>query len=171
MTNQFEPLSMTEMPPPCPECERPHRFDRPCPTDMSDTRLTGDPYWLNIVEAYSRGADCRRRQAGAIIVVDKRLVAGGYNGAAAGQPGCLAGFCPRGLLTYSDIEAHASYESGPGTCIAIHAEANALLFSDRSTIKGGTMYLHPGSPCPGCRKLLSNSGLARVVWPDGEYLL
>jgi deoxycytidylate deaminase len=48
------------------------------------------------------------------------------------------------------------------TCPAIHAEANALLYVDRSRMEGGTIYITDAS-CMHCAKLVSNSGVSRVV--------
>jgi deoxycytidylate deaminase len=47
-------------------------------------------------------------------------------------------------------------------CPAIHAEANALLYVDRSQVEGGTLYV-TSAVCMQCAKLVSNSGVARVV--------
>jgi deoxycytidylate deaminase len=47
-------------------------------------------------------------------------------------------------------------------CPSIHAEANALLYVDRSSVEGGTLYV-TGVPCMQCAKLISNSGIRRIV--------
>jgi dCMP deaminase len=47
-------------------------------------------------------------------------------------------------------------------CPSIHAEANALMYVDRSRIEGGTMYITDVA-CLQCAKLVSNSGVDRVV--------
>jgi dCMP deaminase len=47
-------------------------------------------------------------------------------------------------------------------CPAVHAEANALLYVDRSRSEGGTIYI-TSVPCTQCAKLISNSGIRRVV--------
>lgn len=96
-----------------------------------------------------------------IVDADHRVIATGYNGAPAGQPGCLAGACPRGLLTYDEVREHASYDEGPGRCISIHAEANALLYA-RASCKGATAYI-TDKPCPTCAKLLTGAGIERIV--------
>lgn len=49
-------------------------------------------------------------------------------------------------------------------CPSIHAEANALLFSDRSAREGGTIYVS-STICYTCAKLVANSGLKRAVFP------
>lgn len=125
------------------------------------SRPTWDEYFLGIAEAVSARADCSRRKVGAVIVSpDRRIVGTGYNGAPAGQPGCLSGACPR-----------AGSNSTPGrdysNCIAVHAEANALLYSDWTDRQGGTMYINQ-PPCTECTKLIHGSGLGRVVFKRGD---
>jgi deoxycytidylate deaminase len=46
-------------------------------------------------------------------------------------------------------------------CPSLHAEANALITSDRSLRVGGTIYV-TSHVCMGCAKLIANSGLSRV---------
>ena len=128
-----------------------------------------DEYFLGIAEAVSARAKCTRRKVGALLVIDKRIIATGYNGAAPGRPDCLEGACPRGRLAYSEVPAFTDHDL-PGTagfCIAIHAEVNALLFATRDT-KGATVYV-TDQPCPGCRKALAAAGIIRAVWPGGSY--
>lgn len=121
-----------------------------------------DTYFLNLATAVAARADCRRRKVGAVIVDSgHRVVSTGYNGAPAGDPGCLAGHCPRGLLSYADKAAFTDYDSGPGKCISLHAEANALLYAGRE-VRGCTAYL-TDPPCPTCLKLLRGAGIERVV--------
>jgi dCMP deaminase len=130
-------------------------------------RPTWHEYFLSIAAAVATRADCTRRKAGAVLVKNNRIVATGYNGSPAGDKGCLTdGACPRGHLAYSDLPPSSSYDTGPGTCIAVHAEANCLLYADRDRTEGGTLYV-TGVPCPGCEKLLRASGVRMVVWPGG----
>lgn len=118
-----------------------------------------------LAAAVATRADCTRRRVGAVILdQDHRVASTGYNGAPPGRRGCLEGGCPRGLL--NSAEPYSSYDSGPGMCVSNHAEANALLYADRSKIEGGTMYV-TDKPCVGCTRLIANSGLAEVLWPGG----
>ena len=128
-----------------------------------------DDYFLGIAEAVSARAKCVRRRVGAVLVVDRRIIATGYNGAAPGLPDCLEGACPRGQLSYDEVPGLGDYDrpGTPGFCIAIHAEVNALLFATRDT-KGATAYI-TDPPCPGCRKALAAAGLVRAVWPGGSH--
>jgi dCMP deaminase len=121
-----------------------------------------DMYFTNIAYTVSTRGECRRARVGAIIVRDHRIVATGYNGAAAGRPSCLEGHCPR---AESGAEPGSSYDTGPGACIAIHAEANALLYADYARCVGATLYT-TREPCDGCRKLIAGVGITRVVYPS-----
>lgn len=137
---------------------------------MSDLRPSWDDYGLALAKAASTRADCTRRKVGAVILdIDHRVIAAGYNGAGPGGQSCLAGECPRGKLTYDQVPAGSSYDTGAGSCIATHAEANCLLYSDPLRRQGGTMYV-TDAPCDGCFRLLRNSGLAQVISADGGYI-
>lgn len=132
-------------------------------------RPSWDEWGLALAHTVGTRADCTRRQVGcALLDADRRVIATGYNGAPAGAPGCLSGACPRGQLTYDQVREHADYDTGPGRCVAVHAEMNALLWA-RQSVAGATVYItHP--PCPGCSKHLAAARVARVVWPDGERI-
>lgn len=119
--------------------------------------------------AASARADCTRRKVGAVILdINHRVVGVGYNGAPSGEPGCLtANACPRGRMSTDEIAPMSSYDTGAGSCIAVHAEQNAVLDAPPWQRKGGTLYV-TCAPCDGCWRMIQGSGVARVVWPDGE---
>jgi dCMP deaminase len=96
-----------------------------------------------------------------VIVQGHRIVATGYNGGPSGYPHCDEGACPRAA---SDAPQGHEYER----CIAIHAEANALLFSSPEERDGASLYC-TGAPCFGCAKLIANSGVGEVVAAGGRY--
>jgi dCMP deaminase len=126
------------------------------------SRPDWNEYFIGIARAASARADCERRKVGAVVVKDRRVVGTGYNGAPAGDPGCNT--CPRRL---SGLPPGSSYDTGPGQCVAIHAEANALLYTDRNDLIGSTLYLTV-APCDGCLRLIRAAGIVRVIWHDGE---
>lgn len=123
-----------------------------------------DTYFLDIARAVAARADCTRRLVGAVIVDQQhRIVATGYNGAPAGAPGCLtAGACPRGQQGFDAVPPGSSYDTGPSSCIAVHAEANALLYADGHRTRGATLYV-TSEPCDGCARLIAGAGITRVV--------
>jgi dCMP deaminase len=127
-------------------------------------------FWLRVAGDVSRNADCRRRRVGAVIVnVLGRQIATGSNAVPSG-PGCMAGGCPRGLLTTEQVPHGADYKSGPGLCHAVHAEAAAIRYAFRSDrlLDGSTLYC-TDRPCADCSRIISTAGIARVVTPGGAY--
>lgn len=123
-----------------------------------------DEYFMDIAQVVATRGDCSRRQVGAVITdTENRIVSTGYNGSYSGGPSCLAGQCPRAA---SGVEPGSSYDTGPGACIAVHAEANAILFADRVRLIDGTLYITE-PPCDGCLKLIRNTNLRAVAYPYG----
>jgi dCMP deaminase len=108
---------------------------------------------------------CSKAQYMAIVVdINRRILGSGYNGVPSGMTHCSDGGCPR---VVNNVPSGTPYDYGDGLCYAIHAEANALLHSDRSARVGGTIYIG-GAPCFGCAKLIAGSGLSRVVFVGNQ---
>jgi dCMP deaminase len=129
-----------------------------------DTRPDWDTYFLSVCEAIAARADCTRAQIGALIVdANHWIVSTGYNGAPSGAPGCLtSGACPRGRKSLAELPPGGPYSSDDELyCIAVHAEANALLRAGRAAT-GATLY-STREPCHACTKLAEGIGIARVV--------
>lgn len=104
---------------------------------------------------------CAKRQYASIVIAEnKRVVGFGYNGSPSGMPHCVDGACPR-------LHQNSANGSNYDTCIAQHAEAGALLWSDPSLRRGGTLIVN-GPPCMGCAKLIASSGIIRVVYKYDE---
>lgn len=102
----------------------------------------------------SKRSTCSRRQVGAVLVKDNRIIATGYNGAPPKRAHCIDGGCPRGKFTHDEIPKDADYNEHP--CIAVHAEANALIRAGYAAAKGGIMYV-TDYPCQQCENLLKAS--------------
>lgn len=134
--------------------------------DVKDARPNWDEYGLAGALWASMRGDCTRRKVGALILDSQhRTVETGYNGSYPGGPSCLAGECLRGN---SSVPPGSDYDSGPGKCVATHAEVNALLLADRSRLEGATLYI-TDAPCNGCYKLILNTPITRLVYPDGAF--
>jgi deoxycytidylate deaminase len=124
-------------------------------------RIGWEETWLDIAKVMSRRSGCARFQAGAVIVdVNNRVVATGYNGPPAYMNQTCATDCPR---AQEGAVRSLSYDN----CIAIHAEANALMFCDRKDREGGSIYVN-AIPCLDCAKLIANSGLRFVIVIDDK---
>lgn len=142
------------------------------------SRPSWDDYFLGIAAAVAARADCTRRQVGAVLVLNRRILSTGYNGAPAGEPGCAsAGACPRGRFTHDEVPVNLGNAGHPVPCIAVHAEDNALRYArrhpandyqeDRTITMGTTMYI-TDEPCPGCYAELAKAGVIHAVWPGGS---
>ncbi|HEX3028686.1 MAG TPA: cytidine/deoxycytidylate deaminase family protein [Clostridia bacterium] len=125
-------------------------------------RPTWDEYFMEIVELIKTRSTCMRRQVGAVIVKDKRILATGYNGAPVGCKHCDEIGCLREELHIPSGQRHE-------LCRAIHAEQNAIVQAAYSgtSVNGGTLYV-THQPCVLCAKLAINAGINRIVF-KGEY--
>lgn len=132
-------------------------------------RISWDAYGLEMAKTAALRADCTRRKVGAALMAPDHSVAPtGYNGGPSKGPSCLAGECPRGRLTSAELAPNSAYDSGNGTCVALHAEWNVLLRASWTQMMGATLYITE-EPCHLCRVLIAGTHISRVVWPEGEY--
>lgn len=130
-----------------------------------------DEYFFDIAKAVSARATCLRRKYGAIITKDNIIVSTGYNGAPSGVKDCLeVGKCTRKEL---QIPHGERYE----LCHSVHAEANAILRASLEELRGAAMYIAGidnrsnecySEPCMMCKRMILNSGIAKVVYSDGN---
>lgn len=119
-------------------------------------RPSWDDYFLSLAKAAATRATCLRKQVGAVLVLDRRVVSVGYNGSPPGEAHC------------TDEGVGCLMEHGH--CVAtVHAEVNAIAQAARhgTRVEGATAYVTI-RPCPSCNKLLLAAGVSRVVWAD-EY--
>lgn len=126
-----------------------------------------DSHFMAIASLIANRGECRRRKVGAVIFgPDGVIISTGYNGAPTGTVrGCVEGACPRGLLTEDQLPAYANYNEGPGRCIAVHAEARAILSAERDRLPGSTIVV-TDEPCYGCQKLIAEVQIERIVTPN-----
>jgi dCMP deaminase len=125
-----------------------------------DGRPSWDEYFLKIAAEVAKRSTCLRRQIGAVLVLGKRILATGYNGAPSGLPHCEQVGCLRERMSVPSGERHE-------LCRGLHAEMNAFLQAARygSRIEGASLYC-THHPCILCSKMLINAGVRRVVIAD-----
>ncbi|WP_347489382.1 deoxycytidylate deaminase [Desulfoscipio sp. XC116] len=125
-------------------------------------RPAWDDYFMAITEVVARRSTCLRRQVGAVIVQEHRILATGYNGAPAGMRHCLEIGCLREKRGIPSGERHE-------LCRGLHAEQNALLQAavHGISIAGGVFYV-THQPCVLCAKMMANARISRVVY-RGDY--
>jgi len=121
------------------------------------SRPSWDEYFMRIAHEVARRSTCLRRQVGAILVRDKRILATGYNGAPRGLKHCEEVGCIRTSQKVPSGERHE-------LCRGLHAEMNAFLqaASYGISVEGSTLYTTT-HPCSLCVKMLINVGVTRVV--------
>jgi dCMP deaminase len=115
-----------------------------------------DETMIHVAYAWAARGTCARARVGAVLAIDGRTIASGYNGAPAGMPHCEC----QPIASSIDVDDSI----GAGCEIAVHAEANVVAFAARSGIAtdGATLYTTL-TPCRACAMLLVNAGIVRVV--------
>ncbi len=124
-------------------------------------RPTWDEYFLEIANVAKKRSTCLRRQVGAVIVKDKRILSTGYNGVPTGIRHCAEVGCLRDKLKIPSGERHE-------LCRGSHAEQNAIVNAANFGIglKGSTIYINT-QPCILCTKMMINAGIVRIVYEEG----
>ncbi len=123
-----------------------------------------DSYFMEIAGIVKKRSTCLRRQVGAVIVKERRILATGYNGAPQNLAHCSETGCLRQRLQVPSGERHE-------ICRGLHAEQNAIIQSALHgvTTKGSVVYT-TDFPCSLCAKMLVNAGVVEIVaqkdYPD-----
>jgi dCMP deaminase len=119
---------------------------------VNSLRPSLDETYIKMLDLIALRSTCVRRSVGAIVVHDGKVIGMGYNGVPKGIAHCTEHPC-RGATDAPGNNAQ---------CEAIHAEQNALLYSNQILIKGSTIYTST-TPCFNCAKLIISAGIVRVV--------
>lgn len=126
---------------------------------LTESELKWAKRYMSMAHLVGTWSSCLSRQVGCVITVDRRVVATGYNGAPAGIPSCKeTGICLR-----KNSKSGENLE----TCLATHAEQNAITWAAKSAaaLKGGDLYVTT-FPCATCMKLIISSGIKRVFYSE-----
>lgn len=128
---------------------------------MNHNRPDWDSYFMEIARLVAKRSTCRRRNVGAVIVKDKRILSTGYNGAPSGLAHCLETGCLRERMGISSGERHE-------LCRGLHGEQNAIIQAAYHgvSINGADLYC-THLPCSICIKMVINAGIRRVFYLDG----
>ena len=130
-------------------------------------RPSWDEYFINVTKETSKCSNCIKKSVGCIIVKDSRIIGLGYNGTPKGYTNCYLGGCERCNLQYKMRQEGLEYKSTLQNCICIHAELNAILMADSSSLVGSVLY-NTLEPCIECAKVIVQVGIKRVVYIE-EY--
>jgi dCMP deaminase len=119
-----------------------------------------DEYFMEIARVVATRSTCLRRQVGAVLVKEKRILTTGYNGAPRGLPHCLEVGCLREQLGIPPGERQE-------LCRGLHAEQNAIIQAAYYgvSIEGATLYC-THQPCITCAKMLINAGIKKIIFEE-----
>lgn len=110
-------------------------------------------YFMSIAYLVATRATCDRKQVGALLTKDNRIVATGYNGS------------PAGLAHCDDAGHELKNIEGRDSCIrTLHAESNAIDFAGRDAedCKLFTTVV----PCYDCAKRIINARVKYVYFDE-----
>lgn len=125
---------------------------------MQLIRKSKEQYFLKIASLVATRSTCPRRMVGCVIVNKYgHIKATGYNGVPRNFPHCTDKPCGG---------QNAQSSKGLNSCMATHAEQNALLQCN-DVMDIHTMYVTT-SPCTTCAKLIANTSCKRVIYSE-EY--
>ena len=126
------------------------------------SRKSWDGYFMSIARLVAQRSTCLRRQVGAVIVKNKRILATGYNGAPSGIIHCSENGCLRKQLKIPPGERHE-------ICRGIHAEQNAIIQAATFGVNISNAVIYTThQPCFICTKMIINAHISHIYYID-EY--
>ncbi len=124
-----------------------------------DARPSWDAYFMEICRVVRRRSTCLRRQVGAVLVSERRILCTGYNGPPRDLRHCAdLGGCYREQMSVPSGERHE-------LCRALHAEQNAIIQAAIHGVKLENVTAYCTTmPCVTCAKMLINADVRRIVY-------
>lgn len=114
-----------------------------------------DDIFMELAYNLAKRSHCVRRQVGAVLTRDTRIISIGYNGPPSGTHNCDHEFGAKGCP-----------KDSKGSCsLALHAETNAILYATKngSSIEGSTLYVTL-SPCISCARIIYTMKIKKVIF-------
>jgi dCMP deaminase len=122
---------------------------------LATARPGWDEYYVSIALAVAARSNCCRRRVGALIVVQKAIIATGYNGTPIGVRNCADGGCPRCL---SDAAPGEGYDA----CPCVHASRTRSCCAPRQRHR--CRDFHDLRPPLRCAKEAIQAGIREIVY-------
>lgn len=120
--------------------------------------LTWEQYFMKLAQLTSQRSKDPDTQVGACIIDEKnRIVGVGYNGL---PRGCNDDDYPWNRTSEDKLEVKYLY--------VCHAEANALMNKNCSSVEGCVMYCTL-FPCNECTKMIIQYGIKKIIYLDDKY--
>jgi dCMP deaminase len=120
-----------------------------------DARPAFEDIFMELAWNLAKRSHCIKRQVGAVLTRDTRIISVGYNGPPAGTHNCDEEFPTTGCAL-----------DRKGSCsLALHAEQNAILYAAKNgtSVDAATLYVTL-SPCLACARIIYSMGIRKVVY-------
>ncbi|MBN2331878.1 MAG: cytidine/deoxycytidylate deaminase family protein [Deltaproteobacteria bacterium] len=117
-------------------------------------------YFMQIAQLVATRSTCLRRQVGAVIVKNNRILSTGYNGTPSGITHCLERGCIRSERQIPSGERHE-------LCRGLHAEQNAIIQAAYHGVSVNDADIFcTNQPCIICSKMIINAGIKKIFISD-----
>lgn len=120
------------------------------------SRPTWDQYFMQFAQLCATRSTCASRSVGAVLVLDRHILATGYNGNLPGQAHC--------------IETECQLDADGRCSTVLHAEQNIILQCAKrgTSMSGATLYC-TWRPCKRCSFMLAASGIKHIIYLEGTF--
>jgi len=132
---------------------------------------TSDTSWHQFFMQHARLAatrsKCLRRHVGAVIVRDRYILAGGYNGPPKGVSHCVYPADPQDPRICPRLRDNIPSGTKIECCRGLHAEQNAIIQAAfvGVSVKDSVIYC-THSPCITCLKMVINAGIRTIYYAE-----
>lgn len=116
-----------------------------------------DDIFITLATNLAKRSHCVKKQVGAVLTKETRVISIGYNGPPAGTYNCDEKWPGVGCS-----------RDAKGSCfLALHAEQNAILYTvkNNASIEGATLYVTL-APCLPCARMIFSVGIKKVIYVE-----
>jgi len=116
-----------------------------------------DDIFIALAINLARRSHCVKKQVGAVLAKDTRIISIGYNGPPAGTYNCDEKWPGVGCS-----------RDAKGSCfLALHAEQNAILYAIKNlaSVEGAVLYVTL-APCLPCARVIFSAGIKKVIYVE-----
>jgi dCMP deaminase len=116
-----------------------------------------DDIFMALAINLAKRSHCVKKQVGAVLAKDTRIISIGYNGPPAGTHNCDEQWPGVGCA-----------KDAKGSCfLALHAEQNAILYAvkNHTAVEGAVLYVTL-APCLPCARVIFSAGIKRVIYVE-----
>ncbi|MHA7877475.1 MAG: deoxycytidylate deaminase [Bacteroidota bacterium] len=116
-----------------------------------------DDIFMALATNLAKRSHCVKKQVGAVLAKDTRIISIGYNGPPAGTYNCDEKWPGVGCS-----------RDAKGSCfLALHAEQNAILYAVKNltSVEGAILYVTL-APCLPCARVIFSAGIQKVLYTE-----